>query len=326
MNLKNRFNYYKRLIETYIISPKSHISFWHEKPSINEDMDFENPASGYYMTFFDKSMYSGPFDNNGIPLLDYKGKIGIQYNPTGISQYALGMYNRYLKENNDKYREIFLNQCDWLVNNLERNEKGIYVWIYHFDWNYSKTSKPWYSALAQGCGISSLIRAYIITKDVRYLETAMKAFISFTKTIKEGGVTYIDDEGNIWFEEEINEFYSHILNGFIWAIWGIYDLYLITKNNDVKMLYDKAVMTLEKNIHKYDVGYWSLYGLYPLRFKMISSPFYHSLHIVQLRIMYKLTKKEIFNYYANKWENYKRSIYNRSRALLEKIIFKLLYF
>ena len=35
--------------------------------------------------------------------------------------------------------------------------------------------------------------------------------------------------------------------------------------------------------------------------KMLASPFYHSLHIVQLRVLYKLTGESIFKEVADKW-------------------------
>ena len=59
---------------------------------------------------------------------------------------------------------------------------------------------------------------------------------------------------------------------------------------------------------------------------MLASPFYHQLHIVQLRIMARLTGDELFNEVAARWEGYTRRGANRVRALVEKSIFKLLYY
>ena len=46
-----------------------------------------------------------------------------------------------------------------------------------------------------------------------------------------GGVTYTDREGYKWFEEAIVEPPTHVLNGFIWATWGVYDYFLHTGDN-----------------------------------------------------------------------------------------------
>ena len=78
MGFKQRINYWRRVIVAYRKGANSQLTFWHETPTINEGMDFKDPATGYYMTFYDKTPYPGPFDDKGIPMLDYKGVIGRQ--------------------------------------------------------------------------------------------------------------------------------------------------------------------------------------------------------------------------------------------------------
>ena len=59
---------------------------------------------------------------------------------------------------------------------------------------------------------------------------------------------------------------------------------------------------------------------------MLASPFYHKLHIVQLRVMYRLTGQKLFADFANQWQAYAGRWSNRSRALCYKSIFKLCYY
>jgi hypothetical protein len=59
---------------------------------------------------------------------------------------------------------------------------------------------------------------------------------------------------------------------------------------------------------------------------MLASPFYHRLHIVQLRVMHRLTGSEVFARFADRWEQYAASRINRARALVYKGAFKLLYY
>jgi hypothetical protein len=59
---------------------------------------------------------------------------------------------------------------------------------------------------------------------------------------------------------------------------------------------------------------------------MVASPFYHQLHIVQLRVMHQLTKVAVFAQTADRWEEYSRNRLNRARALVHKSIFKLCYY
>jgi len=59
---------------------------------------------------------------------------------------------------------------------------------------------------------------------------------------------------------------------------------------------------------------------------MVASPFYHQLHIVQLRVMHRLTGEDKFASVADRWESYTRSRLNRTRALVYKSAFKLWYY
>ena len=50
-----------------------------------------------------------------------------------------------------------------------------------------------------------------------------RAFQSFQRPVSDGGVLVEDDRGHVWIEEYLVDPPSHILNGFIWALWGVYD-------------------------------------------------------------------------------------------------------
>jgi heparosan-N-sulfate-glucuronate 5-epimerase len=321
-----RLDYYQRIFSAYLSPQKSHLTFWHGEPQVNEN--FEPGKLGeYYMPFIAKADYPGHYDENGIPMLDYHGSLGLQYNPIAIAQYGLGNYDLYWRTKEEHRKSKFLNAAYWLVENLEETPEGTKVWNHHFDWEYrDKLRAPWYSGLAQGQGISLLLRAYAETKDGVYLDAARRAFGSFLKTPDEDGVTWVDEEGNTWFEEYIVSPPTHILNGFIWASWGVYDYFLATGEPIADRLFKQAVQTLTANLRRYDVGFWSLYEQSGTRLKMLASPFYHQLHIVQLKVLYQLTKEDVFRKYALRWEKYGQSRINRTLALAHKAMFKLLYY
>ncbi len=322
-----KISYYRRIFPAYLFSKNSNLSFWHTPLAINNIQDYTKLGK-YYMNFVDKTKFAGPFDENGVPMLDYKGNVGVQYNPNAVAQYALGYYDLFTDTGNPEYKETFLKQADWFVNDLRVIEGGIGLWEYKFDFEYHKGLKaPWRSALAQGQGISVVLRAYLLTKDQKYLQTASKAFKSFEHRINEpGGVTYSDDNGYTWFEEFIFTPPTHVLNGFIWALWGVYDYYLVTKNQKAIRLFNEAVHTLEDNISKYDIGFWTLYHLAPTKLKIVVSTYYQRLHTVQLEAMFGLTRKQIFKEYADKWKTYYSKWHCRCLAVPWKALSKLLYY
>jgi len=326
MRLLSRLNYWQRIFGAYLGKSSSHLTFWHEQPQVNSETAV-NRLGQYYMTFTDKTLYPGPFDQGGVPLLNYHGRVGKQYNPIAIAQYGLGHYNLYKKNNSQKNLEIVIKQADWLVNNLEKNKQGVWVWLHHFDWEYrDKLKAPWYSALAQGNGISLLARVYQETKNERYLATAREAFQSFSRTVNAGGVLYLDRNGDAWLEEAVVEPPTHILNGFLWTLFGVWDYWLLTKDEGAKNLFDQCVKTLKNNLKNFDVSLWSLYEQSGTKMKMLASSFYHNLHIVQLKILYKITNEPIFKEFAEKWEKYKRNWLYRNLALIYKVIFKIFYY
>src|SRR6266576_520003 len=326
MDFSRRLQYYRRIFSAYLLPGKSHLSFWHEIPELNPHAKTDQLGE-YYMRFTAKADFAGDYDAQGIPRLDYHGTIGLQYNPIAIAQYGLGNYNLFARDQEEFRRQKFLAASDWLVTNLEQNRQDVWVWNHHFDWEYRDTLKaPWYSGLAQGQGISLLLRAYLETGDDRYQNAACRAFQSFGQPIQEGGVIFIDDKGDAWIEEYIVTPPTHILNGCIWAAWGIYDYFLSTNESAARVLFDQVTQTLAKNLDLYDAGFWSLYEQSGTRLKMVASPFYHRLHIVQLRVMHSLTGNEVFQRYADRWESYAQNRAKRAAALCYKSAFKLCYY
>src|ERR1700686_879290 len=149
------------------------------------------------MLFGEKADYSADHDSAGIPMLNYHGRIGLQYNPIAIAQWGLGNYNLSCQTRSEERERKFLAAGDWLCQHLEQNSFGVWVWHHHFDWEYRSPLKaPWHSALAQGQGISLLVRAYRETGAAAYLEAAERAFNTFLKSSEEGGVTFTDERGN----------------------------------------------------------------------------------------------------------------------------------
>jgi hypothetical protein len=326
VSVYSRWHYLRRVFGAYLGSRSSQLSFWHEIPTINPRATFDRLGE-YYMTFYEKGGYGGPTDNGGIPLLDYHGNIGIQYNPIAIAQFGLGNLNLWARDKSEIRRERALLIADWLVDNLEANYRGLSMWMHKFDWEYRDTlHAPWYSGLAQGQGISLLLRAHAETENPRYLEATEKAFIALATPVQDGGTIFTDKRGHRWIEEYIVDPPTHILNGFLWALWGVHDYLLVTDSSDARELRDAFTETLLANLHAYDLGYWSLYEQSGTRLKMIASPFYHQLHIVQLRITASMTGERAFSDYADRWQRYRESRVNRGRALVHKIAFKAFYY
>jgi len=241
------------------------------------------------------------FDSNGIPLVNYGSSIGLQYNPVTISQYALANYHAYLSTGNTIRREKFLAQANWLLENAK--QKGNFsVWEYNFDNSAYDCTKPWVSAMAQGEGLSVLARAYVLTENIQYVDVAEEVILAFEVEMSAGGVSYVDSSG-VWFEECADEGApsSKVLNGFVFALLGLYEYSFETNNSKGWTFYSEGAETLSNNIYHYDSGHWSYYDLLHNSSASLS---YHKLHIEQLITMYKLTDDETFLYYSDRFQSY----------------------
>jgi len=254
-------------------------------------------------------------DENGIPHTNHSNRKN--YAPVLIIQYALMCYDLYLSgENKEENRANVLRIMNWLDENSEVFKDAI-IWRSIANDQYD-LPEGWVSGMYQGQAISLYLRAYQLFEDEKYLDTALKVFNSFKYDYSEGGFKRIDKHNCIWFEEYPTPKPSYVLNGFIYAIWGIYDLYRVTKNQEAKELWDSCVNTLEVNLHKYDVWYWSVYD--QLKEQLVSYYYQKNVHIPIMQVMYGLTEKEIFNKYAIKWE---KNLNNSFHRFITQIMYRV---
>ena len=256
----------------------------------------------------------GDFDENGIPFLrEAKRKY---YSIVYVIQYALINHDLMLKGagDADEKKRIIKRCLDWLEEKAEDFHDST-VWRSEMNEQY-KLPKGWISAMYQGQAVSLFLRAFQLFGEERYLKIAEKAFEFFKYDYAEGGVRRVDENGYIWFEEYPSAVPSLVLNGYIYTVFGIYDLYRVTKNEEAVKLFDECVRTLENNLYKYDAGYWSVYD--QLKKELVSYYYQKNVHIPLMEIMYGLTGKEIFKKYAEKWTK-------NLNSLFDKFIVKIMY-
>jgi hypothetical protein len=317
--------YLGRALQVYARPAAGPLSFWYETPEANEAAFTGTPQ--YFMCFRQKADYPGPFDAAGVPLLDYRGTIGRQYNPIAVAQYGLARFNRWCATYDAGDRRAWNTAASWLAAGSRVNAHGVRVWVHQFDWPYRQILKaPWYSGLAQGNGVSLLVRAARASGDAALAAAAHDAFESFRRPITEGGVVVTDDRGHLWIEEYLVDPPSHILNGFIWASWGVYDYAVWSGRREAFGVWERCVETMAARLHEFDTGWWSLYETPHRGRRMLASPYYHRLHITQLQVLHRLTGLAVFADYADRFASYHRSRACRARAIAEKAWFKLRHY
>jgi heparosan-N-sulfate-glucuronate 5-epimerase len=254
-------------------------------------------------------------DENGVLMYKIPYTNNWNYYPIFIARYSLGNFEFYIDTNDKKYLDVFFNQVNWLLNNLKYKKKFA-VWEHNYKLPFYETFKiPWIHGLGQALGMVSLLKAYQITKEAKYLETSEKVMNSFDIKIEEDGVKYVDENDETWYEEYALLPPPHVLNGFITILFGLHEFNRVTGSKKAQQLYNDGLKTVRNNIVRYDLGYWSIYDLqsnYP------TTKAYHNLHLLQLNILHEITNDKIYKEYAKRWEDYKNNKFNTRKAYVTR--------
>jgi hypothetical protein len=275
----------------------------------------------YYLDFSSKANYPGNFNKQGIPLYSYRTQASLEQ-PIVIAQYALGLFSVLQRRSfcDDQLKAEFLNVADWFVKNGEIFNNGVVWKIPHLYPQYGLDS-PWISAMAQGEVISVLTRAFKLVNKPVYQIVANNALEPFKFNVSDGGIKTLFMNQVVFEEFPSKNKAMAVLNGHIFALFGLYDLWLSNKNEDAKLLFDKGVESIIKLLPIYDCNNWSNYFLYEYPKKYYSSYTYHVLVTEQLKVLYILTDEPLLNDYAKKWDDYSKSFVKKNIALFQKLFF-----
>ena len=220
-------------------------------------------------------------------------KLGIRYNPLTEAHYALIFYQM------SKY-DLFLKMVDNLIERgtfLRVNGKEVALWYYPFPFPPRAYRPQWVSGMAQGVIASLFARAFYLTGNDYYRKMCVKTIEGMLLPIEQGGALHRDEHGCLWIEEYPEEKpLSHVLNGFIYAILGLYDAYIITSDERYLKFFLYFIKTLKRHLRDYDAFFWSKYDVF-----YIASLSYHFLNTTLIYILFKLTKDETLKYYVLRW-------------------------
>ncbi|KAG9280796.1 D-glucuronyl C5-epimerase isoform X1 [Astyanax mexicanus] len=204
----------------------------------------------------------------------------------------------------------FFAASDWLLRN--QDERGGWpIRVARKLGEGFRTLEPgWYSAMAQGQAMSTLVRAYLITHDPVYLSAAMRATAPFKRTSEQHGVKALFMNKFDWYEEYPTMPSSFVLNGFIYSLIGLYDVAEIAGDKfgrEAGILFSRGLESLKAMLPLFDTGSGTVYDL--RHFTLGVAPNlarwdYHTTHINQLQLLASIDSSPIFRDYAKRWKTY----------------------
>jgi heparosan-N-sulfate-glucuronate 5-epimerase len=279
----------------------------------------------YYLLFDEAELKRGGsrdfhFDDEGIPIVPTNVDVEprrMHYCPVAIGQYALAIFHSWLRSAQEDDRRRFLRLADWFVEHQAKDG----CWYVHTEVMVYRLRPPWPSAMAQSRGLSVLARAWQSTGVERYIEGARRALAAFARPLEQGGVAGTHDE-RITYEEYPAQPPPHVLNGSIFALFGLWDMArVLPGDGHAAALFERGAATVETLLPRYDTGWWSLHDLYHLHAGTPRNPctaHYHDIHIKQLTVLHAITGREPFAAVARRWAAYQQGTTGRVRAYAGK--------
>jgi hypothetical protein len=197
------------------------------------------------------------------PLLSPKQRVSVpgshlvwEYYPgQGIEIQWLGTFGEangyYLSGNENTQLKELLNEAIPLAT----QRAGGIAWEYMFQ--FDGGTPPWTSGLSQGTALQVLARAWGRLHEQAYLTAAQRALGIFEQPPPQG-VRVVTPAGAEYAEYTYTPG-THILNGFIQALVGLYDYTQITKDPLGEQLFEAGDAEARAETPHYDTGAWSLY-------------------------------------------------------------------
>jgi heparosan-N-sulfate-glucuronate 5-epimerase len=238
-----------------------------------------------------------------------------------VAQYGLGCFERWLAGEGDRWLEAALTTGRFLI--AEQDPSGSWLHKQRFPHTFPLPAR-WCCGMAQGEAASLLVRLYLETGEEVFARTAQSAIRPLSRPLAEGGVMARIARGRCWPEEYPTSPPSFVLNGAIFAWWGVRDVAVGLRDREAAAAFEAGVDTLVESLPRFDLGWWTLYCLYPFPVPNVASTFYQALHATQLEAMNILAPRPELKETSERWRGYLQSEGARRRALLKKMMFRLL--
>ena len=276
-----------------------------------------DPHSGYYNDLRSVAReYGSALEAHGwLDLLMHRRS---KLWPVRLTQLGLGAWQLF-QDTDDQgdWASVVQRICTWAVTDMDAHGRI----AHELDMPHTyPIAAPWHSAMIQGQLASLLVRASSMSGHDYLQEQSLRACASLMDPAL--GLCAATEHG-IVLEEYPADPPPHVLNGWIWALWGFYDVGAF--HDDARRAFEQGCATLAALLPAYELASgWTRYDLYPHPLVNVASPFYHQLHIQQMDALHVMTGDLRFAEAAERWQRAfdRRSV--RAIATIRKVGFRML--
>jgi hypothetical protein len=274
-------------------------------PAVPVDPD----VTGLRLTAIDPRPYEGapvlaraemPLDEAALHRYERLGQR--YYHPVGQTQFALRALDGHAQNGDPAYLELAATNARDVVARYVGDGYLPYGFDFPLHGDAANTiHAEWFSGMAQGQFLSLAARLAERTGDAFWRTEADRVYRTLADVHgpvppAEPWVTFVDHEGMLWFEEYAGDVAPmRVLNGHIFAMFGVYDYWLLTGRDDVRELFARAASTVLEAVPRLRVpGEASWYGLRVQDNPRAQSDKYHVIHVSQLVWLARMTGDERF--------------------------------
>lgn len=245
-------------------------------------------------------------DANGVHYYELDGER--MSHPIAQGHFALNMLSNYELTGEQRFLELALANADNLVQTYSEGEGAIWL-SYPFDFPLhgdpdNTIHTPWHSAMAQGVLLSLTVKLAVETGDDTWATAADEVFESFLEVrveddlpLEEPWSVFVTDDGWLWLEEYAGDVEPmRVLNGHIFAMYGLYFYYQLTRDERAFDLFEGAASTVLGFVPKLrNPGDVSWYGMRVQDNPVAQNEGYHRIHVRQLAMLADMTGDERFD-------------------------------
>lgn len=225
--------------------------------------------------------------------------------PVAYAQYGISALLEYQKTGDEMWKTRAIRHAQALVD-MHVDRDGAWWFPYRFPWTYYQRSlqPPWWSDMAQGEALSLFTRLWQATGDPSWKDAADRTWKSFGQAYAPGQpwASLVIDR-HLYLEEYAgNQPPLLVLNGHIFAAFGLYDYWVATGDDEVRRYLDGAITTVAERMmplvrlpggtsyYCVQAGYCGVPGW--------QNAGYHPIHIWQLDTLARITGDSRFSDWA----------------------------
>jgi heparosan-N-sulfate-glucuronate 5-epimerase len=272
-------------------------------------VDFHSAWLGPYYADLRQCLRGASLDDLGV--ISYVIPGDRMYNPCAVAEYALVSHEDLLwatDQERERHLVAFRLHLDWLTSHAKIQGDGA---CFHYTYDTPDERAPWSSGITQGVAISALLRGFQLLGNRLYRDLALRAFHTLDSPVNRAGFRFTDSLLPLWYEEDNH--CGHIVNGHVFALLGVYDLFRATGDATFRDRFYAGVETLAAAVPRFDLGFNTAYRLDAA---IPAHNSYHLIHATLFEVLGRITDDRRLLAVAARFREYHYGAWYRVRTVI----------